>query len=40
MGKIMKNKRKLKLVTSRSSGYKASLEKSLMYYLTKFDNVK
>ena len=34
MGKVIKNKRGLELVTSRSSGYETSL-----YYLTKFDVV-
>ena len=36
--KLMKNKRGMELVTSRSSGYKTSLEKFL-YYLTKIDDL-
>ena len=34
MDKIVKNKKAMELVTSRSSGYKASSEKLVMYYLT------
>ena len=42
MGKVIKNKSGLELVTSRSSGHETSPEKilcSLQYYLTKFDDV-
>ena len=38
MGKVIKKKRDLELVTSRSSGYKTNSEKFL-YYLTKFEDV-
>ena len=42
IGKVIKNRRCLELVTSRSSSYETSSEKflySLLYYLTKFDDV-
>ena len=42
MGKVIKNKSSLKPVTSHSSGYKTKFRKiplSVIYYLTKFDNV-
>ena len=41
MDKVIKNKKGLELVTSRSSGYETSSEKFLytLYYLTKFDDV-
>ena len=42
MAQIIKNKRGLELVTSRTSGYETSLEKFFLlviYYLTKFDDV-
>ena len=40
MDRIIKNKRGLELVTSRSSGYETSSENLLaMYYLTKSDDV-
>ena len=42
MDKVIKNKRGLELVTSRSSGHKTSSEKFLyllyIYYLTKIDD--
>ena len=41
MDKVIKNKKGLELVTSRSSGHETSAEKSLysLYYLAKFDDV-
>ena len=42
MGKVIKNKRGLELVTSRSSGDKKSSQKVsllVIYHLTKFDGV-
>ena len=43
MDKIMKNKRGLKLQTSRYSGYKTSsarkIPSSVLYYLNNFDNI-
>ena len=42
MGKAIKNKRGLELVTSGSSGYKTSSEKIpllVIYYLTKFGDI-
>ena len=42
MGRIIKNKRGLELVTSRSSGYKNKFKNIplfVIYYLTKFDDV-
>ena len=39
MDKVIKNKRGLELVTSRSSGYEKSSQKLVTHYQTKFDRL-